>query len=114
MAPEVIESEKGYDFSADIWSLGITAIELANGEVPQNNKPAMSVLLSILKNPPPQLDSSKFSKNFVQFVNSCLNKDATKRLTAEKLLQSKFITAAQGKEYIKEKFIQEFPDVEER
>jgi len=72
MAPEVVESESGYDFTADIWSLGITAIELANGEVPQNNMPAMTVLLNILKKSPTQLDSTKFSKTFVAFVNTCL------------------------------------------
>jgi len=77
MAPEVIEGEKkgGYDFSADIWSLGITAIELAVGEPPNLHLPAMKVLLNILQNEPPSLKDTNYSKNFVSFVNCCLKKD---------------------------------------
>ena len=79
MAPEVVESDKkGYDFSADIWSIGIVAIELALGEPPNLHLPAMKVLVSILKNDPPTLDQTKYSKNFVHFVNSCLVKDPKK------------------------------------
>ena len=83
MAPEVVESDKGYDISADIWSLGITAIELALGEPPNLHLPAMKVLVSILKNDPPTLDQKKYSINFVSFVNACLVKDPKKRATAE-------------------------------
>ena len=52
MAPEVME-QTGHDYSEDIWSVGITAIELAMGEAPLSDKPAMKVILSILKDPSP-------------------------------------------------------------
>lgn len=117
MAPEVLQPGSGYDFKADIWSFGITALELAHGHAPFSKYPPMKVLLMTIQNAPPGLDydrDKKFSKSFKEMVAMCLVKDQTKRPTAEKLLKHSFFKQAKPPELSVKKLFAELPPLWQR
>ncbi len=122
MAPEVISGQH-YDFSADIWSLGITILEMCNGRAPSSReRDVKRVLLGTLRNAPPTLDREggkfKYSKALKDLVESCLVKEASQRCvlslaknwgsyrlirrrpTAERLLRHEFFKGTKKKDYL--------------
>ncbi|GLU17577.1 hypothetical protein SLE2022_339380 [Rubroshorea leprosula] len=112
MAPEVLQPGSGYNSKADIWSFGITALELAHGHAPFSKYPPMKVLLMTIQNAPPGLDydcDKKFSKSFKEMVAMCLVKDQTKRPTAEKLLKHSFFKHAKPPDLSVKKLFTDLP-----
>ena len=95
MAPEVIACDENpdatYDNRSDLWSLGITAIEMAEGQPPLCDMHPMRALFLIPRNPAPKLKSKKWSKKFHSFVEQCLVKDYHIRPATETLLKHPFI-----------------------
>ncbi|XP_069850146.1 STE20-like serine/threonine-protein kinase isoform X1 [Dipodomys merriami] len=102
MAPEVVMCEtskdRPYDYKADVWSLGITLIEMAEIEPPHHELNPMRVLLKIAKSEPPTLaQPSRWSSNFKDFLKKCLEKNVDARWTTSQLLQHPFVTVDSNK-----------------
>uniref|UniRef100_A0AAR2JDH6 non-specific serine/threonine protein kinase n=1 Tax=Pygocentrus nattereri TaxID=42514 RepID=A0AAR2JDH6_PYGNA len=107
MAPEVVMCETikdaPYDYKADIWSLGITLIELAQMEPPHHELNPMRVLLKIAKSDPPMLEQpSKWSLDFKDFLRKCLDKNPEARPTATQLLEHPFVKSVKSNRPVRE------------
>jgi len=101
MAPEVILG-KPYGYLADIWSLGITAIEMAQGRPPLSNREPTKVLFLIPRRRPPVLQGRQYSNALKEFVELCLQKEPEDRPTATLLLETTFIRNAKNTKYLTE------------
>jgi len=96
MAPEVIQ-EVGYDVKADLWSLGITCIEMAEGKPPYSNIHPMRAIFMIPSRPPPKLtEPDNWSKDFNDFIAKCLTKNPEQRPHASELLKHPFVQKAKS------------------
>ncbi|XP_021899491.1 serine/threonine-protein kinase BLUS1-like [Carica papaya] len=114
IAPEVIQT--GYSFKADIWSFGITALELAHGRPPLSSQ---SLPVNINKRFPfwdqaRNATDKKFSNAFKKMVASCLDQDPEKRPTADKLLKHSFFKNCRGAGFLVCNLLSKLPSVEER
>ena len=116
MAPEIM-NQSGHDYKADIWSVGITGIELAMGNAPYHELPAMKVVIEILNNSPPELpEDAPFSNLFRKFLAACLKKEPSQRPTVDELLQQHAAFFDQAKEpaYLQTKFLSGLAPISER
>lgn len=124
MAPEVMlraypqgKQMTGYNSAVDIWSLGITALELAKGRPPFAEYSPSKVFSMVVQNPPPALDDAskkKFSSSFKEFVSLCLQKDPSLRPSASELLKHKFFKNRKAREYLVSTVLSVLPPQGER
>ena len=106
LAPEVLKESTGYTEEVDIWSLGITAIEMATGSAPYSNLFPLEIIVKIVNNPPPSLpEDQKFSSAFRDFVKQCLKYEPGERPTAADLLKHKFIKTAKDPSHLCKAFL---------
>ncbi|KXN82034.1 Serine/threonine-protein kinase fray2 [Leucoagaricus sp. SymC.cos] len=117
MAPELIAGRQ-YDCAADIWSFGITALELCQGRPPRSREPSKDVLLRILYDVAPTLNREggvhRYSRAFKEMIDSCLEKDPSKRPTAAQLLQLPFFRGAKKKNYLINTILKDLPPLARR
>lgn len=110
MAPERInpkEGQTGYDIKADVWSLGITMIELATGSFPYKkwNTP-FEQLKQVVQDPPPKLPSGQFSSEFEDFITCCLHKDVQQRANYTELLEHPFVKKGETTDFDITKYVE--------
>ncbi|KAG6866857.1 hypothetical protein C0991_008793 [Blastosporella zonata] len=117
MAPELIQGHQ-YDSSADIWSFGITALELTQGRPPRSRETPQRVLLRTIQDEPPRLDRDggafKYSRALKELVESCLVKDPSTRPKAQDLLQTPFFKASKKKSYLVGAILKDLPPLTQR
>lgn len=112
MAPEVILGQ-GYDTKADIWSLGITLIELAHGSLPGAARAPADVLAKTAGGWAPSLDKH-FSKHMREFVDACLQRTPGKRPTAAKLAEHPWLRGAKKNAFLAETLLADTPALHDR
>jgi serine/threonine-protein kinase OSR1/STK39 len=117
MAPEVMEQTQPYDEKADIWSFGITALELAKGYAPYARLQPMKMLRMTIQNPPPSLKSyedyqatkNKYSRHFREIITLCLQKVPANRPSASTLLQKTFFKKAPDNAFLVKDLLEAVP-----
>jgi len=121
MAPEVMEQVVGYNEKADVWSLGITAIELAVGNAPYYKFSSLKILMMTIGKEPPQLDdcfedgeNNKYSKQFKKIIERCLQKDPAKRPSVAELRKDPFFKKGKDKDWILKNLMGKAPKIAQR
>jgi len=117
MSPEVLQRENRHSYKADIWSVGITALELAFGRPPHSKQRPVKVMLTILQQPPPTIQTCmdendakrpKYSKKFKDFLQKTLQKDPNKRSSSSSLLSHSFMKQAKDNQYLLEHIVKKY------